>query len=80
MLDHDDARALVRQGQEAGFLTHEEIALALGDEFEPVQLDEFYSALEELHIEVVDERRATQPTSPSSRRRARSRRTRSSSS
>jgi RNA polymerase primary sigma factor len=55
MLDHDDARALVRQGQEAGFLTHEEIALALGDEFEPVQLDEFYSALEELHIEVVDE-------------------------
>ena len=55
MLDHDDAKALVRQGQEAGFLTHEEIALALGDEFEPVQLDEFYSALEELHIEVVDE-------------------------
>jgi len=55
MLDHDDAKALVRQGQEAGFLTHEEIALALGDEFEPVQLDEFYSALEELHIEVVDD-------------------------
>ena len=52
-LDHDDARALVRQGQEAGFLTHEDIALALGDELEPVQLDEFYNALEELHIEVV---------------------------
>ena len=32
MLDHEDAKALVRQGQEAGFLTHEEIALALGDE------------------------------------------------
>ena len=55
ILDHEDARALVRQGQEAGFLTHEEIALALGDELEPVQLDEFYSALEELHIEVVDD-------------------------
>ncbi|MET1010184.1 MAG: sigma-70 family RNA polymerase sigma factor, partial [Gaiellaceae bacterium] len=55
MLDHEDARALVRQGQEAGFLTHEEIALALGDEFEPLQLDEFYTALEKLHIEVVDE-------------------------
>jgi hypothetical protein len=55
MLDHEDARALVRQGQEAGFLTHEEIALALGDDFEPIQLDEFYTALEELHIEVVDE-------------------------
>jgi RNA polymerase primary sigma factor len=55
VLDHEDARALVRQGQEAGFLTHEEIALALGDELEPVQLDEFYSALEELSIEVVDD-------------------------
>jgi RNA polymerase primary sigma factor len=55
IVDHEDARALVRQGQEAGFLTHEEIALALGDEIEPVQLDEFYSALEELQIEVVDE-------------------------
>ena len=55
MLDHEDAKALVRQGQEAGFLTHEEIALVLGDELEPLQLDEFYAALEELHIEVVDE-------------------------
>ncbi len=55
ILDHEDARALVRQGQEAGFLTHEEIALALGDELEPLQLDEFYSALEQLHIEVLDE-------------------------
>ena len=55
MLDHEDAKALVRQGQEAGFLTHEEIALALGDELEPLQLDEFYAALEELHIEIVDE-------------------------
>ena len=55
VLDHEDARALVRQGQLAGFLTHEEIALTLGDEFEPVQLGEFYSTLEELHIEVVDD-------------------------
>jgi RNA polymerase primary sigma factor len=53
MLDHDDAKALVRQGQEAGFLTHEEIATALGDDLEPAQLDELYGALEELHIEVV---------------------------
>jgi RNA polymerase primary sigma factor len=55
LLDHEDAKALVRQGQEAGFLTHEEIALALGDDLEPLQLDELYTALEELHIEVVDE-------------------------
>ena len=26
MLDHDEAKALVRHGQAAGFLTHEEIA------------------------------------------------------
>jgi RNA polymerase primary sigma factor len=55
LLDHEDAKALVRHGQEAGFLTHEEIALALGDDLEPLQLDEFYTALEKLHIEVVDE-------------------------
>ncbi|MGH3030031.1 MAG: sigma-70 family RNA polymerase sigma factor [Gaiellaceae bacterium] len=55
MLEHEDAKALVRQGQEAGFLTHEEIALALNElDLEPVQLDEFYQALEELHIDVVD--------------------------
>ena len=54
MLDHEDAKALVKQGQEAGYLTHDEIARAL-EELEPVQLDEFYQALEELHIEVVDE-------------------------
>jgi RNA polymerase primary sigma factor len=55
MLEHEDAKALVRQGQEAGFLTHEEIALALNDfDLEPVQLDEFYQALEELHIEVLE--------------------------
>jgi RNA polymerase primary sigma factor len=58
MLEHEDAKALVRQGQEAGYLTHEKIALVLGEEFEPVQLDEFYQALEELHIEVVDEAEA----------------------
>jgi RNA polymerase primary sigma factor len=56
MLEHEDAKALVRQGQEAGFLTHDQIALALNElELEPVQLDEFYHALEELHIDIVDE-------------------------
>jgi RNA polymerase primary sigma factor len=55
MLEHEDAKALVRQGQEAGFLTHEEIALALGElDLEPAQLDDFYQQLEELHIDVLD--------------------------
>jgi RNA polymerase primary sigma factor len=54
--DHEEAKALVRHGQEAGFLTHEEVALALDElGLEPVQLDEFYQALEELQIDVVDE-------------------------
>ncbi len=55
MLEHEDAKALVRQGQEAGFLTHEDIALGLNElDLDAVQLDEFYQALEELQIDVVD--------------------------
>jgi RNA polymerase primary sigma factor len=53
-LEHDDVRALVRQGQEAGFLTVEEIALAVGDDVEPGQLEELYVLLEEAQIEVVE--------------------------
>jgi RNA polymerase primary sigma factor len=67
MLDHEDARALVRQGREAGYLTHEEIALALGEDLEPVQLDEFYQALEELHIDVVDEAEGSLDLEPEAR-------------
>jgi RNA polymerase primary sigma factor len=56
MVEHEDARALVRQGREAGFLTHEEIAAALEElDLGAAQVDEFYAALEELHIEVLDE-------------------------
>jgi RNA polymerase primary sigma factor len=55
MLEHDGAEALVRQGQEAGFLTTEEISLALDElGLEPGEVDEFYDALEELQIDVVD--------------------------
>jgi len=55
LLEEDAAKALVRQGQEAGFLTQEEIALALDElELETAQFDEFYQALEELHIEVLE--------------------------
>jgi RNA polymerase primary sigma factor len=53
-LEHDDVRALVRQGQEAGFLTVEEVALAVGDDVEPGQLEELYVLLEEAQIEVVE--------------------------
>jgi RNA polymerase primary sigma factor len=51
----DSTQALVRHGQEAGFLTHEEIALALDElDLDAGQIDDFYHALEELHIEVVE--------------------------
>jgi RNA polymerase primary sigma factor len=54
-LDEDAAKALVRQGQEAGFLRQDEIALALDElDLDTVQVDEFYQALEELHIDVVE--------------------------
>ena len=57
MLEHDGAEALVRQGQEAGFLTTEEISLALDEMgLEPSDIDEFYDTLEELQIEVVDDK------------------------
>jgi RNA polymerase primary sigma factor len=53
--DDDAAKALVRQGQEAGFLTQDEIALALDElDLDTAQVDEFYQSLEEMHIEVVE--------------------------
>jgi RNA polymerase primary sigma factor len=59
MLEHEGADALVRQGQEAGFLTAEEISVALEDlGLEAAQMDDFYSTLEELQIDVVEEAEA----------------------
>jgi RNA polymerase primary sigma factor len=55
VLETDEAKALLESGREAGSLTTEEIALALAElELETAQIDEFYGALEELQIEVVD--------------------------
>ena len=64
-LDDDATKALVRQGQEAGFLTQEEVALALDElELDTVQVDEFYKQLDELHIDVVEaEPEEDEPTS-----------------
>src|SRR4051812_32951295 len=55
VLETDEAKALLDSGRENGSLTADEIALALDDlQPEAGQLDDFYSALEELHIEVVN--------------------------
>jgi RNA polymerase primary sigma factor len=56
MLENDGTDALVRHGQEAGFLTTEQISLTLDElGLEPGEIDEFYDALEELQIDVVDD-------------------------
>ena len=81
VLETDEAKGLLETGREAGSLSTEEIALALGElELDAAQLDDFYHALEELQIEVVDGSRATSSGARHRRRRARSRPTRCSSS
>ena len=53
VLDTDEARDFSSR-RESGSLTAEEIALALDElDFEAGQIDDFYQALEEQHIEVV---------------------------
>jgi RNA polymerase primary sigma factor len=55
VLETDEAKGLLEAGREAGSLTTEEISLALAElELDAAQIDEFYGALEELQIEVVD--------------------------
>ena len=55
VLETDEAKGLLESGRVAGSLSMEEIALALGElELDASQMDDFYHALEELHIEVVD--------------------------
>ena len=54
VLETDDAKTLLETGRENGQLSADEIALALDElDLEPGQIDDFYHALEELHIEVV---------------------------
>src|SRR3954471_22711945 len=54
VFETEDAKALLDAGRQAGHLSADEIALALDElDLEPAQIDDFYHALEELHIEVV---------------------------
>jgi RNA polymerase primary sigma factor len=55
VLETDEAKGLLESGRESGSLSTEEIALALGElELDAAQMDDFYHALEELQIEIVD--------------------------
>src|SRR5204863_9258347 len=57
VLETEEARGLLELGREAGSLTADEIALALDElELDVGQLDDFYHALDELHIEIVQDR------------------------
>jgi RNA polymerase primary sigma factor len=54
LLDTDDAKTLLESARESGQLNADDIAVALDElDLEPAQIDDFYHALEELHIEVV---------------------------
>jgi RNA polymerase primary sigma factor len=55
VLETDEAKQLLESGRNAGKLTAEDIAAALDElELDTAQLDEFYAALEEQQIEVVE--------------------------
>jgi RNA polymerase primary sigma factor len=55
VLDSDEARVLLEAGQVSGQLTTDQITLALNElDLDAGQLDEFYSALREADIEVVE--------------------------
>jgi RNA polymerase primary sigma factor len=59
VLETDEARALLESGRDSGSLSTEEIAAGLSElELDANQMDDFYHALEELQIDVVD---ATEP-------------------
>jgi RNA polymerase primary sigma factor len=54
LLETDEAKGLLETAERAGSLSADEIALALGElELEVGTIDDFYRALDELHIDVV---------------------------
>jgi len=54
ILDTDEAKGLLESAQAAGSITTDEIALALDElDLDAAQIDDVYSALEELQVEVV---------------------------
>jgi RNA polymerase primary sigma factor len=55
VLETDEARSLLEAAQAAGRVSAEEIALSLDElELDPAQVEDFYRALEELQVEIVD--------------------------
>jgi len=68
VLELDETKLLLETGRLAGSLTPEEISTSLGElELDAAQLDDFYRALEELRIDVVDGPDAEEEEIPESR-------------
>jgi RNA polymerase primary sigma factor len=64
VLQLEEARTLLETGRRVGSLSSDEIAVALDElDLEPSALDEFYEALDELQIEVVEAESATEDES-----------------
>ncbi|HZC28237.1 MAG TPA: sigma-70 family RNA polymerase sigma factor [Gaiellaceae bacterium] len=62
ILETEDAKALLDAGREAGHLNADEIAVALDElDLDAGQIDDFYHALEELQIEVVNAEQDEEP-------------------
>jgi RNA polymerase primary sigma factor len=65
VLETDEAKGLLEAAQLAGSVSADEIALALAElELDATQIDDFYSALEELHIDVVGADDAAEEETP----------------
>jgi RNA polymerase primary sigma factor len=55
VLDTEEARGLLEAAQQAGSVNAEEIALALDElDLDTAQIDDFYHALDELHVEILN--------------------------
>src|SRR6266508_766556 len=62
LLETEEAKGLLESGRVSGSLSADEIALALDElELDAAQLDDFYTALDELHIEVVNAAEVAKP-------------------
>jgi RNA polymerase primary sigma factor len=65
LLETDEVKGLLDIARQTGTLSSTDISLALDElELEPAQIDDFYHALEELQIEVVERANAEEPSEP----------------
>jgi RNA polymerase primary sigma factor len=68
VFETEEARNLLEAAQAAGRVSAEEIALALDElELEPAQIEDVYRALDELQVEIVDAKAATEDSKAEAR-------------